>query len=102
MIRIVARVLSAAPTGGDPAWFAIEGDTSHGYLIRAFADLSSKQLYDLWMQDRDVAFEYAETYGIDSSDWKPRSQPLPGSVPFPDLGIWTPDNAEFEQGPSQS
>jgi hypothetical protein len=96
MIRIVAHVRSTAPTVGEPEWFAIEGDTRHGYLIRAFADLSSKQLYDLWVHDRDVAFEYAQAYGIGSSDWKARSEPLSGSLTFPDLGIWAPDNAEFE------
>jgi hypothetical protein len=101
MIRILAHCRGTDRTDGDPEWLAIEGDATHGYLVRAFADLSSKQLYDHWTRDREAAFEYAEAYGIGSSDWEPRSKQLPGSLPFPDLDTWTPDNSEFERRPTQ-
>jgi hypothetical protein len=100
MIRIIARLPMASASPLDPSWLVIEGDVDHGYLLRAFADLESRQLYDDWVQDLDDAFEGAEKYGIRRDAWRPRSEPLPGPLPFPDLGAWSPDNSEFGERPN--
>lgn len=96
------RARNTDRTDGDPEWVALEGDAKHGYLIRAFADLSSSQLFDHWCREREQAFEFAELYGIGQSDWAPRFERLPGALPFPDLDTWTPDNSEFEHPPTPS
>jgi len=93
MIRLVAKTLNV---NDGPTWLVIEGDETHGYLVRSFDSLEAPQVSDNWVQDLADAFAYGEGYGIGRKDWRPRQEPLPGGLTFPDLGVWSPDNAGYE------
>jgi hypothetical protein len=97
MIRVIAPVREPAQDDPRaPRWLSIEGDDLHGYLVRAFADLDQRQLHDDWVESIESALEFGETHGVARSAWRPRSEPLPGGLPFPDVGHWEPDNSVFE------
>lgn len=93
MIRLVAPTRNKDACS---AWLVIEGDDRHGYLVRAFDSLDSLQVSDDWVQVLSDAFLYGERCGVQRGDWRPRQEPLPGGVPFPDMGEWTPDNSAYD------
>lgn len=95
MIRLVGRVEMEGDDSDHPSWLVIEGDEKHGFLVRAFRDLGELQVFDDWVRSLDDAYEYGEAYGIAKSGWRPRTEALPGPLPFPDVEGWVPDNSGY-------
>jgi hypothetical protein len=98
MIRLVAAIPHTGEIDEAVAWLSIEGDDEHGYLVRSFRDLGQPQLYDDWTDTLEAALDYGEPYGVSRGDWSPRDDPLPGGLPFPDMGAWVPDNRAWQHG----